>query len=254
MLRPVRTVHATTKGEIDAALATADQVSVEGDDELLSYAVAKASKDPENSIAVQVDGQQWSTVEPNLPPRSRRRMWTIIGFGSVLLAVLLGLGICAYVSVLYRDVVYGGVVINPRSAGEIPGRVVVVRPGPPSELRAPTEVPSLEDLIAAQKARPQPPSAQLMTPQQSPPLVPLPAPPRGAALENGFWSNLPSLLWPLATIVAIIALFLIARLAVSSGRNVEITWKVTEKMQGRVVMKRCWRPSVSLRRPVISLR
>jgi hypothetical protein len=66
--------------------------------------------------------------------------------------------------------------------------------------------------------------------------VPLPTPPQGTALENGFWPNLPSLLWPLAAIVAIVALFLIARQAISSGSNVTITWKVTEKVTGRVVI------------------
>jgi len=39
MLRLVRTVRATTKEEVDAAFATADQITVEGDDELLTYAV-----------------------------------------------------------------------------------------------------------------------------------------------------------------------------------------------------------------------
>lgn len=38
------------------------------------------------------------------------------------------------------------------------------------------------------------------------------------------------------SIVAIIALFLIARQAISSGRNVQISWKVTEKVTGRVVI------------------
>jgi hypothetical protein len=43
-------------------------------------------------------------------------------------------------------------------------------------------------------------------------------------------------LWPLVAIVAIIALFFIARQAISSGSNVTITWKMTEKVQGRVVI------------------
>jgi hypothetical protein len=55
MLRPVRTVRATTKEEVDAALARADQITVEGDDELLSYAVNKAARDPENQIAVELE-------------------------------------------------------------------------------------------------------------------------------------------------------------------------------------------------------
>jgi hypothetical protein len=43
MLRPMRIVRVTTKEELGAALATADQVVVEGDDELLSYAVSSGS-------------------------------------------------------------------------------------------------------------------------------------------------------------------------------------------------------------------
>jgi hypothetical protein len=40
----------------------------------------------------------------------------------------------------------------------------------------------------------------------------------------------------LVAIVAIIALFLIAWKAISSGSNVTIQWKVTEKVSGRVVI------------------
>jgi hypothetical protein len=54
--------------------------------------------------------------------------------------------------------------------------------------------------------------------------------------RNDFWANLPSLIWPPVAIVAIVALFLIARQAISTGRNVEISWKVTEKVSGRVVI------------------
>ena len=54
MLRPVRTVRVATKEELDAALAAADQITVEGDDELLTYAVNKAAGEPENRITVQL--------------------------------------------------------------------------------------------------------------------------------------------------------------------------------------------------------
>jgi hypothetical protein len=37
MLRPARTVRVTTKEETDATFATADQITVEGDDKLLTY-------------------------------------------------------------------------------------------------------------------------------------------------------------------------------------------------------------------------
>ena len=44
------------------------------------------------------------------------------------------------------------------------------------------------------------------------------------------------MVWPVVTLVSIIALFLIAWKAIAGGRNVEITWKVTEKVQGKVVI------------------
>lgn len=58
----------------------------------------------------------------------------------------------------------------------------------------------------------------------------------GARNGSDFWANLPTLLWPLVAIVAIVALFLIARQAISTGNNVTIQWKVTEKVTGRVVI------------------
>jgi hypothetical protein len=56
MLRPVRTRHATTKEEVDIALASADQVIVEGDDELLSYAINKASAEPDLMVCLKTGG------------------------------------------------------------------------------------------------------------------------------------------------------------------------------------------------------
>jgi hypothetical protein len=47
---------------------------------------------------------------------------------------------------------------------------------------------------------------------------------------------LQALAWPAVSIIAILALFFIARQAITSGRNVEISWKVTEKITGRVVI------------------
>jgi hypothetical protein len=53
MFRPTRIIRVTTKQEFDSALRSADQVIVEGDDELLSYAVTKASEDPQNRVSVE---------------------------------------------------------------------------------------------------------------------------------------------------------------------------------------------------------
>jgi hypothetical protein len=50
-------------------------------------------------------------------------------------------------------------------------------------------------------------------------------------------------MWPTVSVVAILALFLIARQAIAGGRNVEISWKVTEKVSGRVVITKVRTPA-----------
>src|SRR5690348_1333426 len=62
MLRPVRTARVTTKRELDAALATADQVTIEGDDDLLSYAMNKAAGNPENQVAIEFEDRHPAAV------------------------------------------------------------------------------------------------------------------------------------------------------------------------------------------------
>lgn len=176
VLRPVKTALATTKEELDAALASADQVTVEGDDELLSYAVNKASNDPENRVSVEVghDSIYWEhrkedvATEATTKPRLRGRR---VRYLVLVLAGLLVLGLGGLLSLLS----------------------IQSGPAPPQPLQPTTP-------------------------------------------HSDFWANLPSLLWPVVAIVAIIALFLIARQAISSGSNVTIQWKVTEKVSGRVVI------------------
>jgi hypothetical protein len=73
------------------------------------------------------------------------------------------------------------------------------------------------------------PSGSAGTTGASPPSPSLTAP-------NDLPAVLKALAWPVVSIVAVIALFLIARQAIAGGRNVEISWKVTEKVTGRVVI------------------
>ncbi len=61
------------------------------------------------------------------------------------------------------------------------------------------------------------------------------------------WVILQILAWPAVSIVAIIALFFIARQAITGGRNVEISWKVTEKVTGRVVITKVRTPAAQKR-------
>ena len=188
MRRPARTVRVRTKEELDAAFATADQIVVDGDDSLLSYAVSKASNDPENN-QVSVDFEPG----PRELPRTGKadvalRVRAVGGISSPLLPLVLVVAV-AVLAILVGAYYYSAAIhISPQG---------IKPPGP-----------------------------------TTPPLVFAPTTPP----PSDFWSNLPSLMWPLAAIVAIVALFLIARQAVSSGSNVTIIWKVTEKVTGRVVI------------------
>jgi hypothetical protein len=211
MVRPVRTVRVTSKEEVDAALATADQVVVEGDDELLTYAIntAEAGAFKKEFVGVTVPNSAAALAGGKAPvrealhdevvvfgdehatePRSRSRSGIAIGVAVVALLIIAG--------------VIGWYL---RRAGEL-----AVQSLPP---------PSLAPVPPSPHPAPPPASAPVLTP-------PLPLP--------GWGESLPSLLWPLVAVVAIVALFLIARQAISGGSNVTIVWKVTEKVQGRVVI------------------
>jgi len=184
MLRPVRTVLATTKEEVDAALATADQITVEGGDELLSYAVDKAAEDPENRITFKAfTGDEdekrraaLTLLRAEEKPRAGANWSPRFVVVSAVIALLL-------IVIIFNLVIWQGAPIRPTPL-----------PGPP-----------------------EPPPAPVHT-------------------TTDFWAILPSLLWPLVAIAAILALFLIARQAISSGSNVTTVWKVTEKVSGRVVI------------------
>jgi hypothetical protein len=60
---------------------------------------------------------------------------------------------------------------------------------------------------------------------------------RGGGAGHG---NIPALVqmlvWPTVAALAIVALFLIAWKAITRGQNIEISWKLTEKFTGRVVI------------------
>ena len=191
MRRPARTVRVRTKEELDAAFATADQIVVDGDDSLLSYAVSKASNDPENN-QVSVDFEPG----PRELPRTGKadvalRVRAVGGISSPLLPLVLAVAVAVLailVGAYYYYYYSAAIHISPQG---------IKPPGP-----------------------------------TTPPLVFAPTTPP----PSDFWSNLPSLMWPLAAIVAIVALFLIARQAVSSGSNVKITWQVTSKVGGCVVI------------------
>jgi hypothetical protein len=221
MLRPTRTVRVTTREELDAALATADQVTVEGDDELLTYAVNKAAHDSGHHVLVDfgiaeaVYGKPQRVSEllpaPQLDPPipAAPRQW------------------------IAR--------VRPPSSRDVrPDRAV-------NKTRLLVAVVALVVLLTFGGAgawyllfrRESVPSPQVFAPVLTENIRH-----HGAANTKGdFWANLPSMLWPLVAIVAIVALFLIAWKAIGSGRNVTIQWKVTENVSGRVVITKVREPA-----------
>jgi hypothetical protein len=85
MLRPVRTVRVTTKAELDAALGSgsADQVIVEGDDRLLSYAASKASSDPDNNVSVEIGEHSVAVGQARASANSERTVTRLPNWGRI---------------------------------------------------------------------------------------------------------------------------------------------------------------------------
>jgi hypothetical protein len=210
LFQPKRIIHATTEQEIDAALESADQVIVEGDDRLLSYALGKASVDPQNKITVET-GEITTTIRPaDDTPAVNKWKW-----GKRFLLLLLFFGLCGLASLLlvYHETPLQNVA---KGAGPVIGEPAggpPAPPRPPALPRAPSEGVSV-------------PSEGELPPSQPP------------ASNDYMLTLIQTLAWPAVTIVSIAALLLIAWKAIGAGRNVEITWKVTEKVQGRVVIQK----------------
>jgi len=231
-LRPARIVRATNEQELDSALSSADQVIVEGDDRLLSYAVAKASTDSENQIAIElwphsssVDDYAANVITDSpathigpssadlekiriadvqeiraFLPFPKSRTIRILLFVLPLLVLLVALA--SYWSIPQVHQTTSGSsspVITDGGTG-----VVKVEPSSSAPVEPSSSVP-----VETSSSAPKP---------------------------NDVYSGLHALAWPAVSIVAIVALFLIARQAIAGGRNVEISWKVTEKVSGRVVI------------------
>ena len=222
LFRPKRIVHATTEQEIDSALATADQVIVEGDDQLLSYAVGKASADPQNKITVET-GEVTTTITPTteVAASAKRFPWVIDNADMKPLSASVEQPrrvhplVVAIVSIVSLVVV--GVVVGVLWQTAAPKSSPTASTGPPQQ---------------------QQPQQQQQSPAPPPP-TPSIGPVTSAPPPSDYTLTLvQTLVWPMVTIVSIIALFLIAWKAIVGGRNVEITWKVTEKVQGKVVISK----------------
>jgi hypothetical protein len=94
LFRPARIVRVTTKQEFDSALGSADQVIVEGDDELLSYAVATASDDPQDHVSIEVGERSISVRDrivvkgPTAAGDTERIYQEVIGMVSTIRGIL----------------------------------------------------------------------------------------------------------------------------------------------------------------------
>lgn len=221
-LHPARIVRATNEQELDSALLSADQVIVEGDDRLLSYAVAKASTDSENQIAIELPLRSFSvdqysanviTDSPSahIGPRGdleELRLADVDGVRAVrsffpfprsrtirILLFVIPLLVLLVVFASYWSIPQVHQITSGSSSPSvITNHGVITDPGTGADVKV-TSPPSTDVYYA-----------------------------------------LHALAWPAVSIVAIVALFLIARQAIAGGRNVEISWKVTEKVSGRVVI------------------
>jgi hypothetical protein len=191
--RPSRVVTVTTQQELDSAFGSADELIVEGDDALLSYAANKASGDPGSTVAVET-GAAVVSVAASQAQLGRRRWLLPLAAIFVLVVVLAGAG-------------FYFLVPRPDAAA-------------PSAAETSVDAGGSADLSSTAPDVGQP----AMTGAEGP-------------------SEWAPLMWPAVSIVAILALFLIARQAIAGGRNVEISWKVSEKVSGRVVITKVRTPA-----------
>jgi hypothetical protein len=195
-IRPSRVVTVTTQEELDSAFDSADEMIVEGDDALLSYAATKASGDSGNTVVVETGAAVSVAASPVQP--GRRRWLPPLAAAVVLIVALAGAG-------------YYFLIPRPEAAAPIHHQHHTAAPAAGGAAGS-TELPSI-------------------APDDQPVLA--------GAEGPSEWAPL---MWPAVSIVAILALFLIARQAIAGGRNVEISWKVSEKVSGRVVITKVRTP------------
>src|SRR5271168_3032322 len=91
--RPSRVVTVTTQQELDSAFGSADELIVEGDDALLSYAATKASGDPDSTVAVELGHE---TLAVGAPPK-RRGVMAGVAVALVVAVALLAAGVYFFV-------------------------------------------------------------------------------------------------------------------------------------------------------------
>jgi hypothetical protein len=224
-----KTASVTTRAELDAALGRSDEVIVEGDDALLSYALARIAKDPSVELTSATTARVFAPAAPSdgdatllapsalLPARGRSPTSRYLALAVALVAI------CAVVAGSYSFF----------AASPSPPPAPVAAAPPPAPL--PRSISPAITTPQGQATVGNPGNAAI------PPSAPIPLAPDGAgapkvvAISEAIGAVAP-LMWPAVAIFAIVALFLITRQAVGAGQNVEISWKVTEKVSGRLVI------------------
>jgi len=260
-----KTVQVSTRAELDTALAAgkADEIVVEGDQSLLRYAEEKAGNDPfmivrtEKETTFSVTGPTTVTrgpepdanpfAEPSgfIRPESPAE-WVTLGRPRRSGAHT-GKPISLDSPIGDEEDSHLGDFIEDRAAvvplAPAPARAppsIVAKSAPSTGTRGLSLILVVLIACAAIAAgafwylqvpayRP----ASLPPPQAFQGVAPVPLAPDGAG-----GTNLPVLAWAGVAVVAIVALYLIARQAIAGGQNVEISWKVTSKVEGKVIISR----------------
>jgi hypothetical protein len=283
--RPRRIVRVTTEKELDSKLQSADQVIVEGNDRLLSYAIAEASKYPQTEFSVNVAPDAGGGINTGINTESVRA--EVFAVGRDATAVRTDRPerssssepqqesgeLRHYDEEAHRY----NVEAEERARLSVAERAAIgdqVRRAAAEEVAKREQHKEKKGILEASfdessdvpwpEASPQPAAlpSRGVTGLVSAALFLLLALAVGAGLaiylsarrENALPvgsasptptstvspSNIPSILqtlaWPAVTIIAIIFLCFIATRAIAGGRNVEISWKVTEKVTGRIVI------------------
>jgi hypothetical protein len=248
LFQPATTIRVTTKAELDAALKTADKVIVDGDDQLLTYAVAQASGDPRNDIEVQMNEDPLGLV-----PRGV----TITGRPGVIARIRPPSPVAAPVPAKSRNrsgvwlAAIGFAVLASLALGFV--ALQNGKPAPLSAANTPAAAPpqpdsqAVIDSLSAAGRGAETRGIQPLSPAPDEPVSPKHAAPPKPTARSANVALVQAIAWPLVAALAILALLLVARQAIAGGRNVEFSWKVTEKVSGRVVITKVKSPNA--RRP-----
>ena len=225
MVFTAKKVTVRTKGELDGALRSAKEIVVEGDDALRAYAeqVIAAPEpaapppspfDPMPPVDLMPPAPAPAMAGPPAAARqhaSPRRLWiaAILAAVAVVAAILL--------------------VVVPASLRHSFENVQTTQPSPPP--------PPAEAL----PEQPQPEAPK----HTEKPTAEAPAPPPAPALVD----DLAKLGWILVALAAIGAIYRLISKSIDGDRNVEFAWKITQKVSGRLVIKKVETGRAAVRAP-----